>query len=95
MIERLRRRCAAYGVRVRFDDLGGWGAAAELRAEYDPDIPEIVVSRRLAPRLAAHAIAHELYHHREAIGEVARARTRRERERSADAHADRMLAELQ
>jgi hypothetical protein len=94
MIERLHDRCAEYGVRVRFDDLGSWSEAVELRAEYDPAIPEIVVSCRLAPRLVAHAIAHELYHHREAIGDVPRMPTRRERERAADAHAKRLLAEL-
>jgi hypothetical protein len=35
-----------------------------------------------------HAIAHELYHHREAIGEIARLPERRARERAADAFAE-------
>jgi hypothetical protein len=94
VIERLRRRCERYGVTVRFDDLGSWGNAAELRAEYDPEVPEIVVNRRTARHLVAHAIAHELYHHREAIGEIERLPARRERERAADEHARRLIAEL-
>ena len=95
MIERLRSMCAGYGVHLRFGDLGSWGDAAELRAEYDPGVPEIVVNSRTAPHLVAHAIAHELYHHREAIGDIARLRGRRERERAAEAHAARVIAELQ
>lgn len=94
MIERLRRTCAEYGVGLRFDDLGSWGRAAELRSEYDPTVPEIVVHLRTAPNLVAHAVAHELYHHREAIGDVARLRTRRERERAADEHAVRLIEKL-
>jgi hypothetical protein len=95
MIERLRRMCAGYGVGLRFDELGAWGDAAELRSEYDPTVPEIVVNRRTAPHLVAHAVAHELYHHREAIGDLARLRTRRERERAADDHAVRLIEKLQ
>jgi hypothetical protein len=94
VIERLRRACEEYGVGVRFDDLGSWGGVAELRSEYDAEIPEIVVNRRIAPHLVAHAIAHELYHHCEAIGEVARLRTPRERERAADEHAVRLIEKL-
>ena len=94
MIERLYRLCARYGVQVRFGDLGSWSAALQLRAEYDPEIPEIVVNSRTDPHLVGHAIAHELYHHREAIGDVARLPTRRERERAADAYAARLSAEL-
>lgn len=94
MMERLRSACARYGVGVRFDDLGAWGDAAELRSEYDPAVPEIVVNRRNAAHLVPHAIAHELYHHREAIGEIVRLRTRHERERAADDYAVRLLEEL-
>ena len=39
-----------------------------------------------------HAIAHELYHHREAIGEVARIADRAARERAADAFADELVS---
>jgi hypothetical protein len=95
MIERLRRICSEYGVVVRFDDLGTWGNAAELRSEYDPAVPEIVVNRLAAPQLAAHAIAHELYHHREAIGEIERLPHRKDRERAADDHAIKLIRELQ
>ncbi len=94
MIERLRRICARYGVALRFDELGTWSADAELRSEYDPAIPEIVVHQRIAPHLVARAIAHELYHHREAIREVARLNTRRERERAADTYAECLIEEL-
>ena len=94
MIERLRRMCAEYGVGIRFDDLGSWGATAELRSEYDPERREIVVNRRISPHLVMHAIAHELYHHKEAIGEIVRLHQRRDRERSADEHAVRLIARL-
>jgi predicted transcriptional regulator len=94
MIERLRPICAEYGVSVRFEDLGSWGATAELRSEYDPERREIVVNRRTAPHLVSHAIAHELYHHKEAIGEIVRMHQRRDRERAADEHAMRLIAQL-
>jgi hypothetical protein len=42
-------------------------------------------------RAIEHAIAHELYHHREAIGEVARIADRAARERAADAFADELV----
>jgi hypothetical protein len=78
---------AAYGVRVELADLGDWGSA-RLIAEYDPDGPTIRLNRRELLHVAVdHAIAHELYHHREAIGEVPRLRSRTERERAADAFA--------
>jgi hypothetical protein len=38
-----------------------------------------------------HAIAHELYHHREAVGEIARIADRAARERAADAFADDLV----
>lgn len=75
-------------MRVELADLGDWGAA-RLIAEYDPNGPTIRVNRRELARIdLGHAIAHELYHHREAIGEVARLRGHDDRERAADAFAD-------
>jgi hypothetical protein len=89
----------AYGLTVRFTDLGDWGRA-ELLSEYDPEGPEIRINRRVAARLSsgdlesfvALAIGHELYHHREAIGEVAVIHDRVAREAAAQAYA-RELAE--
>jgi len=82
--------CAQYGVRVRFADLGDWGES-ELRSEYDPEVPEIRLNNRLALELVPFAIAHELYHHREAIGEIVTLRDRSAREAAADAYAARLL----
>ncbi|HTV92318.1 MAG TPA: ImmA/IrrE family metallo-endopeptidase [Verrucomicrobiae bacterium] len=78
----------AYGVAVIFADLGDWGAS-ELRSEYDPHGPVIRINDRLRMReeLVARCIYHELYHHREAIGEVRRQSSRRAREAAADAFA--------
>ncbi|MGD0966876.1 MAG: ImmA/IrrE family metallo-endopeptidase [Candidatus Aquilonibacter sp.] len=78
----------AYGVAVEFADLGAWGAA-ELRSEYDPHGPVIRINQRLTMReeLIALCIFHELYHHREAIGDVRRQGSRRAREAAADAFA--------
>ena len=74
-------------MRVELADLGDWGST-RLIAEYDPDGPTIRVNRRELPHVAIEqAIAHELYHHREAIGEVVRLRSRADRERAADAFA--------
>ncbi len=84
--------CAKYRVRVCFADLGDWGTA-ELRAEYDPGGPEIRVNRRLPRQLVPFAIAHELYHHREAIGEIATLSSRDAREAAADAFARELVAE--
>lgn len=88
----------AYGVAVRFADLGDW-ENDELRAEYDPAVPEIRLNLRVAEALSAAelgtfvalAVGHELYHHRERIGEIAVAADRRARERSADAFARALL----
>ena len=78
----------AYGVDVVFADLGDWGAT-ELRSEYDPSVPQIRINERVPMRddLIALCIYHELYHHREAIGEVRRQGSRRAREAAADAFA--------
>ena len=90
-----RRVAAAYGVRVEVRDLGDW-AAVTLVAEYDPDGPVIRVNERTLARTGSsdaidRAIAHEIYHHREAIGEVERIADRRARERAADAFADELV----
>ena len=88
--------CArAYGVAVLFADLGDWGASCELLSEYDPHAPQIRVNTRVLERLdnaargefIALCIGHELYHHREAIGEIARLPHRRDREAAADEFA--------
>jgi hypothetical protein len=97
----VRAVAASYGVRVELADLGDWGRV-ELVAEYDPDGPVIRVNDRGLRRILRqarddttarlhHAIAHELYHHREAIGEVPRIRDRRAREAAADAYADGLV----
>jgi hypothetical protein len=89
----VRRIAAAYGVRVESADLGDW-ASVTLVAEYDPDGPVIRVNERALSAAIEHAIAHELYHHREAIGEVARIADRVARERAADAFADELVRTL-
>ncbi len=89
----------AYGVAIEYSDLGDWGRA-ELRSEYDPHGPLIRINGRVVAQLdgmmrdgfIAHCIFHELYHHREAIGEVRRHRSRRAREAAAEAYARAMLA---
>ena len=102
----VRGVAAAYGVRVEVADLGDW-ASVTLVAEYDPDGPVIRVNERALGRTLPlslskgqgvmrfdaidHAIAHELYHHREAIGEIARVGDRVARERAADAFADELV----
>jgi len=88
----------SYGVAVAFGDLGAWGES-ELRAEYDPAIPEIRLNLRYAQALAppdlgefvALAVGHELYHHREAIGEVPALPDRAARESAADDYARSLL----
>ena len=83
----------AYGVAIEFSDLGDWGAS-ELRSEYDAHGPVIRINARLSlsDELVALCVFHELYHHREAIGEVRTQRSRRAREAAADAYARAMLA---
>jgi hypothetical protein len=88
-----------YGIAVTFADLGDWGSA-ELRSEYDPSGPSIRLNARVAERLAPDAlrlfvtlaIAHEVYHHREHIGEIARSGNLAERERNADNFARTLVA---
>ena len=92
----------AYGIRIEIEDLGTWGEAL-LVSEYEPKGPIIRVNQRAIDRLRATlgaatsscdvrtlidvAIAHEIYHHREAIGEVERLPTHAQREAAADAYA--------
>jgi Zn-dependent peptidase ImmA (M78 family) len=86
----LKRLLEGYGVQVCFADLGDWGDS-ELRSEYDPAVPQIRISRRLRADLIPFALGHELYHHREAIGEVAVLKDRRAREAAANAYASALL----
>lgn len=85
----VRAVAAAYGLRIERADLGDWGTT-QLIAEYDPAGPTIRVDERVG-RDVDRAIAHELYHHREAIGEVPRLKDRAARERAADAYADALV----
>jgi hypothetical protein len=88
----------AYGLRVRFADLGNWGRD-ELRSEYDPHVPEIRLNVRVAAALSARelgdfvalAVGHELYHHRERIGEIPVLRDRAARESAASEYARSLL----
>ena len=89
---------AAYGLAVRFADLGDWGTS-ELRSEYDPSVPEIRLNLRIAAALepralgefVALAVGHELYHHRERIGEVHLTANRAAREAAASQYARDLL----
>ncbi len=83
----------ACGIAIELADLGDWGSAS-LVSEYDPDGPLIRINTRALPvgsscAVREHidrAIAHELYHHREAMGDIERLPNRAARERSADEH---------
>src|ERR1700730_10563807 len=94
-----RGLAAEYGVRVELVPLGDWGSV-RLIAEADPAGTTIRVNERTLPsgvRPSAvreaidRAIAHELYHHREAIGEVERIAARGSREAAAEAFAERTI----
>jgi hypothetical protein len=95
-----RRVAAAAGIAVELTDLGDW--AGRLVSEYDPGTRTIRINERAldAYRHARGrldscavrgfidlAVAHELYHHREAAGDVERLATRAGREAAADAYA--------
>jgi hypothetical protein len=88
----------AFGVRVVLSDLGDWGSA-RLRSEYDPRDCVIRINTREARRLdeddlaefVALAIGHELYHHREHIGEIVVLPDRAQREIAADRYARKLL----
>lgn len=83
-----------YGVSIGFADLGDWGLD-ELRSEYDPSGPEIRLNVRIAEQLTpvelgdfvTLAIGHELYHHRERIGEIVIVADRVAREHAANDYA--------
>jgi hypothetical protein len=89
-----------YGVAIVFADLGDWGVD-ELRSEYDPAVPAIRLNARIAENLAIHevgefitlSIGHELYHHREHIGEVERLHERAAREIAANEFARTLLGQ--
>jgi hypothetical protein len=88
----------AHGIAVGFADLGDWGSN-ELRSEYDPKGPAIRLNIRIAERLEAAtlgefvslAVGHELYHHRESLGEIAVIPDRTAREQAADEYARDLL----
>ncbi len=96
-----RALAASYGLAVELADLGTWNSTS-LVAEYDARAGVIRINeralaeyRRVAGTLDSCqvrcfidvAVAHELYHYREATGEVTTFRTRREREEAADRYA--------
>lgn len=93
-------KARAYGVPVSFADLGTWGEG-ELRSEYDPLACEIRINAGYAQALhpsqlgtfVTLAIGHELYHHREHIGEIPAIADRAERERAATGYALALLHE--
>jgi hypothetical protein len=90
----------SYGIDICFADLGDWGSS-ELRSEYDPDGPTIRINVRVAERLepsslgsfVTWSVGHELYHHRERIGEIERLRDRQARESAADEYARNLVEE--
>jgi hypothetical protein len=81
------------GIAIELADLGTWGDAT-LVSEYDPDGPVIRINTRAIPAGSScevrehidRAVAHELYHHREAAGDIARLPDRKARERAAGEH---------
>lgn len=87
-----------YGVTIFFADLGDWGVD-ELRSEYDPAGPSIRINVRIAEMLSqaelgeflTECVGHELYHHREAIGEIEKLPVRRDRELAASDFARKLL----
>jgi hypothetical protein len=91
-----RARARDYGLAIELADLGDWGDA-RLISEYDPAGPVIRINVRALPGGSScavrehidRAVAHELYHHREAIGEIEKLANSAEREGAARAAADR------
>lgn len=87
-----------YGVEIEYADLGEWGID-ELRSEYDPDGPVIRINKRILEQLPpaeigdfiVFAVGHELYHHREHLGEVEVRGDRAARESAANAFARGLL----
>ncbi len=93
-----RTLAADYGIAIELADLGTWGDAT-LVSEYDPQGPVIRINTNALPHTSSCelretidlAIAHELYHHREAIGAIERIGDRTRREAAADAFARALL----
>lgn len=100
-----RALAEAAGLTIEFADLGAW-PGARLISEYDGDARAIRINERAleAYRTARGgldscarrtfidlAIAHELHHHREAVGDAPIGRDRRSREAAADAFARRLV----
>jgi len=87
-----------YGVSIAFADLGEWGVD-ELRSEYDPQGPSVRINVRIVETLPAAeagefitlAVGHELYHHREHIGEIERLPDRAAREMAANEFSRELL----
>ncbi len=87
-----------YGIAIRFADLGDWGAG-ELRSEYEPAGPAISINQRVLEALSVPelgefitlAVGHELYHHREWLGEVPRLPEHPQRETAANEFARTLL----
>jgi hypothetical protein len=81
------------GIAIELADLGAWGEAT-LVSEYDPAGPVIRINSRAIPlgsscEVREHidrAVRHELYHHAEARGTIARLRDPKARERAAGEH---------
>jgi hypothetical protein len=97
-----QRAASEAGVAIELADLGDWGG--RLVSEYDPRARAIRINERaLDAYRRAHgvcdvrsfialAVAHELYHHREAAGSVRQGTTRAQREAAADAYARACVA---
>jgi hypothetical protein len=81
------------GIAIELADLGSWGDAT-LVSEYDPAGPVIRINTRAIPSGSScnvrehidRAVTHELYHHGEAAGAIARIAARKARERAAGEH---------
>ncbi len=92
------RLAREYGINIQFADLGDWGID-ELRSEYDPSGPTIRLNIRVAEQMTpaefgefiCFSIGHELYHHREHIGEVPRLPERKDREIAANEFARKLI----
>ncbi len=87
-----------YGITISFADLGEWGVD-ELRSEYDPSGPFIRINVRSienmnpteAGEFVTLAVGHELYHHREHVGEIPRLEERADREKAANEFAHELF----
>lgn len=87
-----------YGIQIAYADLGDWGVD-ELRSEYDPAGPTIRINMRILEELpieevgefVSFAVGHELYHHREARGEIEKIPEPKRREIAANDFARSLL----